>query len=95
MRLGQAQQRSGQQQAAQTNLERALSLREANDDKNSPWLAEAQVALAECLVSLGERTRARTLLASAKAIHATHRELGEYFKRPLRELVERLNRRNS
>ena len=95
LRLGQAQQRSGQQQAAQTNLERALSLREANDDKNSPWLAEAQVALAECLVSLGERTRARTLLASAKAIHATHRELGEYFKRPLRELVERLNRRNS
>ena len=95
LRLGQAQQKSGELKAARANLERALKLRAINDDPQSPWLAETGIALADCVADLGERGPAMALLAKAKAIHAAHRELGEHFKRPLRELVERLNRRNS
>ena len=88
--LGQAQARAGDPNAARINLQRALELREANDDKVSPWLAEAEIALADCLITLGERTQAYALLAQAKAIHATHKELGEHLRRPLGDLERRL-----
>ena len=90
LRSGQALQRSGDLQVAHKNLERALQLREANDDGTSPWRAEAQIALADCLIDLGERERARSLFAAAAVVHAAQKELGEHFKKPLRALASRL-----
>ena len=46
------------------------------------------------MADLGRRVEARALLAEAKAIHATHRDLGEQFRKPLRELEARLASRN-
>ena len=92
LRLGQAQQLAGEPNAARASLERAVSLRETNDDANqSPWLAEAQIALAECLIDLGQRDKARALARKAAAIEAAHMELGEQFKAPLRKVVARLS----
>ena len=90
LRLGQAQQRAGDPKSARLNLERAVKLREANDDAKSPWLAEAEVALADCLIDLGERKEAHALIDQAKAIHTAQAELGEHFKVPLRRVAARL-----
>lgn len=68
----------------------AHTLREANDAKNSPWLAEAEVALAECFIDLCERKAACTLVGEAQAIHADNAEPGEHFKAPLRKVLERV-----
>jgi len=94
LRLGEAQQRAGDAKTARMNLERAVKLREANDDvTQSPWLAEAQIALADCLIELGQREPARRLIGKAAAIEATHKELGEQFRAPLQHVVARLNAR--
>jgi tetratricopeptide (TPR) repeat protein len=90
LRLGEAQRRAGDPGGARPNLERALHLRAENDDPASPWLAEAQIALAACLVDLGERRQAAVLLAKAGAIQAAHHELGRHFIAPRSELAARL-----
>jgi serine/threonine-protein kinase len=51
-------------------LTRAVELRTTLDVADSPWLAEAQVALAEALVASGRNADAEALLARAEAIHA-------------------------
>jgi serine/threonine-protein kinase len=72
-------------------VQRAVALSsELYDRERSPVVADAKIAMANCLADLGERTQAAALLAQAKAIHATHRELGEQYRRPLRELEARL-----
>jgi len=83
LRLGQAQQKVGDPRRARANLERALELRTAGDAAQSPWLAEAQLALAACLIDLGQREPARALIGRAGAIQAAHPELGEHLKAPL------------
>jgi tetratricopeptide (TPR) repeat protein len=83
LRLGQAQQKLGDPRRARANLERALELRAAGDAAQSPWLAEAQVALAACLIDLGQREAAQALIGRAGAIQAAHPELGEHLKAPL------------
>jgi len=83
LRLGQAQQKLGDPRRARVNLERALELRAAGDAGQSPWLAEAQVALAACLIDLGQREAAQALIGRAGAIQAAHSELGEHLKAPL------------
>jgi hypothetical protein len=88
--LGEAQIAGGDLSAATANLEQALRLRQANDDQNSPWIAQVQIALAKCLLASGNRQRSRTMLASAAAIQNTHRVLGSQFKRPLQEMQTRL-----
>jgi tetratricopeptide (TPR) repeat protein len=91
LRLGQAQQGAGDAKAARANLEHAVKLRETNDEvTQSPWLAEAQIALANCLIDLDQRETARRLIGKATAIEATHKELGEQFKAPLRSVAARL-----
>jgi serine/threonine-protein kinase len=81
LRLGQAQHRGGDAQAARVNLERAVALRAATGDPTaSPWLAEAQIALADCLVTLGRRQDAKGLLAGASAIQARQPELGNHLR---------------
>ena len=68
-------------------LQRAVQLgSEVYDPERSPALADSQIALAKCQLALGHRDQARALLAQAKAIHSTHKDLGEQFRKPLREL---------
>ena len=90
LQLGRAQLRAGDPHAARLNLERSLSLRLANDHPSSPWISESQIALAECLVALGNEAQARSLVRRAAAIQASHTELGEHYKRPLSGLRQRL-----
>ena len=72
-------------------LQRAVQLgAEVYDPGRSPALADSQIALAKCLAELGHRDQARVLLVQAKAIHSTHKDLGEQFRKPLRELEARL-----
>jgi serine/threonine-protein kinase len=74
-------------------LEQAVALtKQLYDAKQSPALADAEIALAGCYLDVGDRQRARELLANAKAIHATHKQLGERYKKPLRELEARFSR---
>ncbi len=76
-------------------LKRAVQLgSDVYDHDRSPALADSQVALAKCLLALGRPDQARDLLAEAKAIHSTHKDLGEQFKKPLRELEALLANRN-
>jgi eukaryotic-like serine/threonine-protein kinase len=56
------------------------------DRERSPVLSDAQIALANCYLTLGHPDQAQSLLASAKAIQATHRELGAQYTGPLRKL---------
>jgi serine/threonine-protein kinase len=77
----------GQASQALSLLEQAVTLdRQLYDVKQSPVLADAEIALANCYLTLRQPDQARSLLVSAEAIHATHRELGLQYKRPLREL---------
>jgi hypothetical protein len=51
-------------------------LRETLDAANSPWLAEAQIALVEALVGSGQSSEARALLVRATTIHGAIPGLG-------------------
>ena len=91
LQLGEALLRAGDTPAARNAFERALLLRKANDDKQSPWIAEAEVALAACLTALGDHAKSRALLAQAVRRHAAHKQLGAHFTQPLRETRDRLD----
>ncbi len=71
-------------------LQAALAAREELSLPTSPYLAEVQIAVAECQLALGHVAQARELAARAQAIHAQHKELGEHFREPLRRLLQRL-----
>ena len=71
-------------------LRQSVEIRTRLLDAKSPSLAEAQVALAMCEIDLGQRSEAAALFESAKAIHASHRELALEYKEPLRTLEQRL-----
>jgi serine/threonine protein kinase len=93
LRLGQALERAGDASQARANIEHAVQLRETNDAPASPWLAEARIALANCLIDGGEMKGARMLLAQAASAQAAQAELGEHFKAPLRALQARMSGR--
>lgn len=76
-------------QEALPHLERALVLRRPQF-AHSPLLAEAQIALADCKLRLGDADGARALVAQARAIHAANRELNARYRQSLRELEQRL-----
>jgi eukaryotic-like serine/threonine-protein kinase len=88
--LGKALERSGDAAHARPKLEQALQLRQADAPDASPWVGEAEIALANCLLDLGDRDRARSLLSRAAAIFASHSELGAQFKNPAAALALRL-----
>jgi len=90
LRLGQARQRGGRAATARAPLERALALRSANEADVSPRVAEARIALAECLLDLGERAAAQALLVQARDAHAAHAELAPHFVQPLLAAQARL-----
>jgi len=83
---GQALLQKGQPALAAPLLKRALETRERLLAPSSPKIAEAQIALARCVLATGDVAQARTLTASAAAIHARHEHLGEPYRAPLREL---------
>jgi tetratricopeptide (TPR) repeat protein len=75
-------------------LQRAVQLGwEVYDLNRSLILADSQIALASCLLELGRRDQLHALLAQAKAIQSTYKDLSEQYKKPLRELELRLARR--
>jgi eukaryotic-like serine/threonine-protein kinase len=88
--LGRAQLRTGDPHTARASLERSLNLRLANDSPASPSIAEAQIALADCFIALGEQAQARSLVKRAAAIQASHIELGDHYKKPLIDVRRRL-----
>jgi hypothetical protein len=90
LRLGQARQRAGRAATARAPLEQALALRAANEADVSPRVAEARIALAECLLDLGERGAAQTLMAQARSAHAAHAELAPHHLQPLLAAQARL-----
>lgn len=90
LRLGQARQRGGDARSARPELEAALALRAAQESADSPWLAETRVALADCLLDLGDLRGARPLLAEAARAQRSHAELGAHLKAPLQEASTRV-----
>jgi serine/threonine-protein kinase len=80
---GTARHALGDLAGAAEDLRAALAARRGFDDAASLWLAEAQVALADCLAASGARDEARALLDEARRIHAQHREIGAHLTGPL------------
>ena len=75
-------------------LERAAALgAEIYDPETSLELADAQVALGECLARIGNIGRARALLVQAERIHSKYRGIRGQSVRPLRHLEARLSGR--
>lgn len=72
-------------------LLRTLAVRERMLAPSSPRIAEAQIALAECHWAQGDFGQAQSLAVAATAIHARHQSLGEQYRRPLRELLAKLD----
>jgi serine/threonine-protein kinase len=90
LELGRALSASDRAAEAKPHLQRALELRQTQY-ASSPRLAEAQIALADCLRRIGDIPASRALLTTAQAIHAANRELGPQYRRPLAELTARLS----
>ena len=78
---------------AQPALQQGLTLYLELLDPVSPLTADAQIALANCWLDLHQFSPAKSLLTQANAIHAAHKELGEHFRKPLRETQTRLAKR--
>lgn len=90
LRLGQAETALGNSGLACSNLERALELRAGMDQANSPRIAEVAIALAQCLILRKDLKTSAALMSRARAIHASNRELGEHWKRPVYDAERRL-----
>jgi len=83
----------GRKDTAHSWLTYAVGLRERIDAASSPWLAEAQIALAEALVAEGHVGDARAILARAAAIHAAVPGLGPPYRQSLHEAYALLGAR--
>ncbi len=93
LQVGVASHAAGDVKAARTTLEAALRLLETLDSQRSPSLEEAEIALADCLLDLGERNHASSLLKRAKAIRDANPDLGEQFTSPLHTVSAKLGAR--
>ena len=79
--------------SAQPLLEQGVTqLTQLYDATASPELADADVALAQCQLDLGNRAIARSLLTKAAAIQHQHTELSPHFTKPLQTQLARLGR---
>jgi tetratricopeptide (TPR) repeat protein len=88
---GKADLLAGRPNEALPLLARALELgREHYDPGRSPRYADTQIAMAECMLDLGRSVEGRELFAKAAANHATHTELAERYREPLRRLRARI-----
>jgi thioredoxin-like negative regulator of GroEL len=87
---GRAHLAEGKPAAALPLLQRSHQLHSELYDERSLLTADAKVALAQCFLALGKRDEARALAQQATAIQATHREVGEQLRAPLRTLQQSL-----
>jgi len=70
--LGRLLLQAGEPAQARPRLQQAVDLRHKIDLPSSPWLAEAQLVLAQCLLQLHDRQAAQRQLAQAQRILASH-----------------------
>ena len=75
---------------ARQALARAVALRQARGSADNPWLAEAQIALADYLISQGELQHATRLLDAAAATYARNQPLSRRYLYPLEKVRQRL-----
>jgi tetratricopeptide (TPR) repeat protein len=88
--LGRVLLAAGRAEAARPHLERALVWLRANDASISPYLAEAEVLHGQCLLALREVPAARAAAQRAAEVLAAQAEVGDQFRRSLRELKQAL-----
>jgi tetratricopeptide (TPR) repeat protein len=81
--LGEALRRAGKLADAETHLRRAVELRLSLDDPDSPWLAQARIDLAECLIRRHRTSEARALLEMAALAQSHQPHLRESYRREL------------
>lgn len=81
--LGAALLRSGQAVVAEPHLLRAVELRSSLDDPDSPWLAQARVGLATCLIAQRRPAEARRLLDLAAKSEERQTALNESYRTSL------------
>ena len=91
---GEATTRLGRAAEAEADLRRAVELRESSDDSTSPWLAEARISLAQCLIAQHRLDEAAALVDLAAQAQAAQSALGEQYRQPLREVQRALRRRS-
>jgi len=89
---GEAVTRMGRAADAEGDLRRAVELRVVLDDAISPWLAEARVSLARCLMAQNRIPEARTLLTLAASAEASQPALDGQYRVPLRDALRALPR---
>lgn len=89
---GRARLRSGDAQAALPLLSQALATRTELLLPDSPAIAEAQLAVADCELRLGRRRVAAEWVGRAAAIEAAHAMLSERYRAPLTQLQVALAR---
>jgi eukaryotic-like serine/threonine-protein kinase len=83
--LGEALRRSARAADAETQLRRAVELRQSLDDVESPWLAQARLNLAECLIAEHQAGEARKLIALAADAESRQPSLNESYHREIKE----------
>jgi Flp pilus assembly protein TadD len=81
--LGEALRQSGMLTDAEVHLRRAVELRQSLDDPDSPWLAQARINLAECLIARHQTRDARALLDMAGVAQSHQPLLRESYRREL------------
>jgi serine/threonine-protein kinase len=85
--FGRAATVSGNWKEARVALTEAVDLRTALGPADSPWLAEARVALADCLLQMGDPAGAARLIAEAEAAYARRPAPGRRFTYPLKKIA--------
>jgi predicted Zn-dependent protease len=83
--IGEALRRSGRITEAEVQLRRAVELRETLDVPDSPWLAQARINLAECLIGKNQRREARSLLKMAAVAQSHQPLLRESYRHELED----------
>ena len=89
---GRARARGGDAENARALLTDALALRNDLYLPESPKIAEAEMALAECELARGRRAAATELVSKAEAIEKQHGALAARYRRPLKTLRARLGK---
>lgn len=90
--FGEALRRSGNLTDAEAELRQAVALRQSLDTVDSPWLAQARINLAQCLIARHKPLEAKTLLKLAARAQSHQPLLGESYRRELKEAGELLRR---
>jgi serine/threonine-protein kinase len=83
---------TGQVKQGVESLSHSLEIFESRHQPSSPYIADAQAAYGRCLLRMGRHDDAHARLLLANAILAENSELGEHFRKPVRELEVRLQR---